>query len=230
MKVLLVKTSSLGDVIHVMPAITEALANVADLNITWVVEEAFCDIAALHPGVSEVIPVAVRRWRKSPVACWGEIQAFRRRIGSEQYDLVIDSQGLIKSALIASSANGPRHGFDADSAREKAATWLYFRKQLDEITLAEAAMLAGLPKAPSRYSPISNYPKAKRYTDFRKMFDEMANEIDAVVVSTPDHTHFAATMAAMQLGKHVYVEKPLAHNIWQLRTLKKAAKHTKYQY
>ena len=69
------------------------------------------------------------------------------------------------------------------------------------------------------------YPKAKRYTDFRKMFDEMANEIDAVVISTPDHTHFAATMAAMQLGKHVYVEKPLAHNVWQLRTLKKAAKH-----
>ena len=69
------------------------------------------------------------------------------------------------------------------------------------------------------------YPKAKKYKDFRKMFDEMANQIDAVIISTPDHTHFAATMAAMQLGKHVYVEKPLAHNIWELRTLKKAAKH-----
>lgn len=69
------------------------------------------------------------------------------------------------------------------------------------------------------------YPKAKRFTDFRKMLDQMGNEIDAVVISTPDHTHFAATMAAMQLGKHVYVEKPLAHNIWELRTLKKAAKH-----
>lgn len=71
----------------------------------------------------------------------------------------------------------------------------------------------------------NQYPKAKKYKDFRKMFDEMANQIDAVIISTPDHTHFAATMAAMQLGKHVYVEKPLAHNIWQLRTLKKAAKH-----
>ncbi len=71
----------------------------------------------------------------------------------------------------------------------------------------------------------SAYPKAKKFTDFRKMFDSMGNEIDAVVISTPDHTHFAATMAAMQLGKHVYVEKPLAHNIWELRTLKKAAKH-----
>jgi predicted dehydrogenase len=71
------------------------------------------------------------------------------------------------------------------------------------------------------------FPKAKRYKDFRVMFDEMANQIDAVIISTPDHTHFAATMAAMQLGKHVYVEKPLAHNIWQLRTLKKAATHYK---
>ncbi len=72
---------------------------------------------------------------------------------------------------------------------------------------------------------FKTFPKAKRYKDFRKMLDEMQHEIDAVVVSTPDHTHFAAAMAAMQLKKHVYVEKPLAHNVWQLRTLKKAAKH-----
>ena len=68
-------------------------------------------------------------------------------------------------------------------------------------------------------------PNAKWYKDFRVMFDEMANDIDAVMIATPDHTHFAAAMAAMELGKHVFVEKPLAHNIWQLRTLKKAAKH-----
>jgi len=69
------------------------------------------------------------------------------------------------------------------------------------------------------------YPGAKRFKDFREMFDKMGNDIDAVLVCTPDHTHFAATMSAMQLGKHVYVEKPLAHNVWQLRTLKKAAHH-----
>ncbi len=68
-------------------------------------------------------------------------------------------------------------------------------------------------------------PKAKKYKDFRVMFDEMAIEIDAVIIATPDHTHFPAAMAAMELGKHVLVEKPLAHNIWQLRTLQKAAKH-----
>ena len=68
-------------------------------------------------------------------------------------------------------------------------------------------------------------PDAKKYKDFRIMFDEMASEIDAVIIATPDHTHFPATMAAMELGKHVFVEKPLAHNIWQVRTMKKAAKH-----
>lgn len=68
-------------------------------------------------------------------------------------------------------------------------------------------------------------PKAKKYKDFRVMFDEMANGIDAVIIATPDHTHFPAAMAAMELGKHVFVEKPLTHNIWQSRTLKKAAKH-----
>ena len=74
---------------------------------------------------------------------------------------------------------------------------------------------------------FKTFPKAKRFKDFREMFDQMAKEIDAVIVATPDHVHFPASMAAMQLGKHVYVEKPLAHNVWQLRTLRKAAKHYK---
>ena len=71
------------------------------------------------------------------------------------------------------------------------------------------------------------FPGARRFKDYREMFDKMAKEIDAVLVSTPDHNHFPAAMAAMENGKHVYVEKPLAHNVWQLRTLKKAAHHYK---
>lgn len=73
----------------------------------------------------------------------------------------------------------------------------------------------------------NTFPDAKRYKDYRKMLDEMGNQIDAVLISVPDHSHFAAAMASMQLGKHIYVEKPLAHNIWQLRTLRKAASHYK---
>jgi len=71
------------------------------------------------------------------------------------------------------------------------------------------------------------HPNVRKFKDFRVMFDKMHKEIDAVIISTPDHTHFAATMAAMELGKHVYVEKPLAHNVWELRALKKAAKYYK---
>ncbi len=68
------------------------------------------------------------------------------------------------------------------------------------------------------------YPDVKYFKDYRRMFDKMHRRIDAVIVSTPDHSHFAATMAAIELGKHVYVEKPLAHNVWQVRTLKEKAK------
>jgi predicted dehydrogenase len=63
------------------------------------------------------------------------------------------------------------------------------------------------------------YPKARAFNDFRKMFDEMADGIDAVLISTPDHSHFTATMLAMSLGKHVYVEKPLAHTFGQCERL-----------
>ncbi|MBZ0258173.1 Gfo/Idh/MocA family oxidoreductase, partial [bacterium] len=70
-------------------------------------------------------------------------------------------------------------------------------------------------------------PDAKHFKDFRVMFDKMANEIDAVCICTPDHTHFVATYNAMALGKHVMTEKPLTHNVWQARTLKKAAHYFK---
>jgi predicted dehydrogenase len=71
-----------------------------------------------------------------------------------------------------------------------------------------------------------NFPKAKKYHDFRKMFDEMGKEIDAVTVSTPDHTHAPASIMAMKLGKHVYCQKPLTHDVYEARMMKEtAAKH-----
>lgn len=80
------------------------------------------------------------------------------------------------------------------------------------------------PKAKEADEPLEIYPgKVRAYTDFRKMFDEMADSIDAVVVATPDHAHFAVTMLAMSLGKHVYVEKPLAHTFGQTQRLMEMA-------
>lgn len=74
-------------------------------------------------------------------------------------------------------------------------------------------------------SSFQRFPNAKRFKDFRKMLDDMANDIDAVIVSTPDHTHAVAAMAAMQLGKHVYVEKPLTHSVHEARMLTEAARN-----
>ena len=73
----------------------------------------------------------------------------------------------------------------------------------------------------------STYAKAKKYSDFRKMFDEMGKDIDAVVTSTPDHTHAVATMMAIKAGKHVYTQKPLTHDVWEARQLRLAAKEHK---
>lgn len=128
MKALLVKTSSLGDVIHALPAVTEALASCSDLQLDWVVEENFRDIPASHKGVHEVIPVAIRRWRSDWVSAWPEVRALIKRLRSTHYDRVIDTQGLLKSGLITSVVNGETHGYDRESIRESVACLFYGRK------------------------------------------------------------------------------------------------------
>jgi heptosyltransferase-1 len=123
--ILFIKTSSLGDVIHHMPALTEARAHFPKARFTWLVEEAYAPLVALHPAVDEIIPVAWRRWRHALRASWQEIAARRQKLRAQHYDAIIDSQGLIRSALMARSARGRRHGYDSRSIREPLASWLY---------------------------------------------------------------------------------------------------------
>lgn len=127
MRILFVKTSSLGDVIHHCPAVSDAARHVRGAVIDWVVEEPFADVPAMHAAVRRVIPVAVRRWRRAPwrASVREEFARFRSGIAQERYDRVVDTQGLLKSALIARLARGPRHGFDRASAREGIAARLY---------------------------------------------------------------------------------------------------------
>ncbi|MEM9621833.1 MAG: lipopolysaccharide heptosyltransferase I [Pseudomonadota bacterium] len=122
-QVLIVKTSSLGDVVHALPAAAEASAHGYVLD--WVVEEAFADLPRLLPGVRHVIPVAWRRWRRQLRASAGEMKTFRDQIQAVDYDLVLDSQGLLKSAAIALCARGPRAGYSHTSAREPWAAFAY---------------------------------------------------------------------------------------------------------
>lgn len=124
---LLVKTSSLGDVIHNLPVVSDLRRHFPEARIDWCVEEGFQALPALHPGVAQVIPVAVRRWRKHLLqgATWGEIGAFRRTLRETAYDAVLDTQGLVKSALIARQARGPKAGYAPESAREPLAAHFY---------------------------------------------------------------------------------------------------------
>jgi heptosyltransferase I len=125
--VLFIKTSSLGDVIHHMPALTEARAKHPEARFSWVVEEAFAPLVRLHPAVTEVIPVAVRRWRQRPLrpSTWSQVAAFRRKLRARTFDEIVDTQGLLKSALMARWAQGRRRGYDRKSIKEPAAAWFY---------------------------------------------------------------------------------------------------------
>ncbi len=147
--ILIIKTSSLGDVVHQMPAITDARRHRPDARISWVVEEAFAPLAKLHPAVDEVIAVSTRRWRTRLLkfSTWTEISAFKARLRAADPELTIDTQGLIRSAVIARMANGPRHGYDAASIREPMASFFYDVKHKvarDQHAVVRNRLLTGL--------------------------------------------------------------------------------------
>lgn len=129
MRILLVKTSSLGDVIHNLPVVSDIRRHFPDAAVDWCVEESFAAIPRLHPAVGEIVPVAIRRWRKKlfQVQTWREFGAFGRQMQAHRYDAVIDTQGLLKSAWLARRARGPLSGYAADSAREPVAARFYER-------------------------------------------------------------------------------------------------------
>lgn len=131
MKVLIIKTSSIGDIIHTFPALTDAQHQLNDLSFDWVVEESFIELPTMHPSVDKVIPVANRRWRKN---IWqtlrsGEYRRFVDLLQRQSYDYIIDAQGLLlKSAWVAGKARGISIGYDRLSAREPLSAWFYDRK------------------------------------------------------------------------------------------------------
>ncbi|OFZ98177.1 MAG: lipopolysaccharide heptosyltransferase I [Betaproteobacteria bacterium RIFCSPLOWO2_02_67_12] len=126
-RILFVKTSSLGDVVHNLPAVSDVARCVPGATIDWLIEEPFAEVATLHAAVRRVIPVALRRWRRAlwNPAVWSEIGALRRSLATERYDTVIDTQGLVKSALLCALARGEKHGMDRASLREPLAALGY---------------------------------------------------------------------------------------------------------
>jgi len=124
---LIVKTSSMGDVIHAMPALSDLLVHRPDLAVDWAVEESFADLVRLHPGVTNVLPVAVRRWRQQ---VWSkdthqDVRRVKQLLSSRTYQKIVDCQGLLKSAWVTRQARGVRYGYNWSSARESLASLAY---------------------------------------------------------------------------------------------------------
>jgi heptosyltransferase-1 len=131
MRVLVVKMSSMGDVVHAQPVVADLLAHVPGATVDWVCEAPFASIPAMNPGVSSVIPIAWRRWRKRlrEAETRAAMRAFRDRLREQRYDWVIDCQGLLKSAAVARLARaGHRAGLSWSSAREPLASLAYDRR------------------------------------------------------------------------------------------------------
>jgi heptosyltransferase-1 len=126
-EILFIKTSSMGDVLHHMPAVTEAKAHFPEARIAWVVDEMYAPLAALHPAVDEIIPIAQRRWRRQLFSArsWREFFAALGKLRARRYDRVIDTQGLVRTGIMARLARGERHGYDRDSIREPLAARFY---------------------------------------------------------------------------------------------------------
>lgn len=130
MRVLLIKTSSMGDVIHALPALTDAGNAIPGIRFDWMVEESFAEIPAWHPLVDNVIPIELRKWRKG-IFSKETREGFKRlrdTLKDKEYDLILDAQGLVKSALLTFFAKGKRAGLDFHSARESLASFAYQKK------------------------------------------------------------------------------------------------------
>jgi len=125
--VLIVKTSSLGDVIHALPALSDIRRHAPNALVDWLVESSFSAIPSLHPGINRVITCELRRWRTrfwrtTTRSAWKQFLALLR---ATHYDAVVDLQGLLKSGFLSVHANGERHGYDSGSIREPLASHFY---------------------------------------------------------------------------------------------------------
>jgi len=144
----------MGDVIHALPALTDASRAIPGIQFDWLVEPAFAEIPRWHPAVNDVIPIAWRRWRKGILSreTRQEWRQLRERLRATHYDLILDAQGLIKSAFLGFFAKGIRAGLDFSSARESFASLAYQRKC--KVNFYQHAVI----RMRSLFSQLLNYP------------------------------------------------------------------------
>ncbi len=147
MRVAIVKLSALGDIVHAMVALQFIKQHLPDIEIDWIVEERFAGVLYNNPDISQVITVNIKALKTDKLAIFQEIKKIRQ-FAKANYDLVIDAQGLIKSAITARLLGNPVAGFDTNSIREKAASWFYKVKvkcAYDENTIDRNARVLSTP-------------------------------------------------------------------------------------
>ena len=172
MKILLIKMSSMGDIFHTFPAISDIKQHFPEAQIDWIVEDSFKEIVAWHPGVNEVIPINLRRWMKQRnLQQWREFKIWRSGLREKTYDHIIDAQGLLKSAVVAKCARGSGiDGYDKHSAREAIASRFYkHRHTVDKNQHAVERTRQLLGKALG-YTPVPelNFGINQNFTHIRK--------------------------------------------------------------
>jgi len=130
LKHLIVKTSSLGDIVHMLPAISDAKRKLPDISFDWVAETGFIEIPEWHPDVDQVIEIGLRKWRKQLFSkeTREAYKLFKTQLKATNYEKAIDSQGLIKSAIVARMSQGETWGYDKHSIRDPFASYLYQNK------------------------------------------------------------------------------------------------------
>jgi heptosyltransferase-1 len=164
MRVLVVKLTSMGDVLHVMPALTDLVEAHPAVVVDWMVEDSFAEIPSWYPSVGRVIPVSTRRWRSLNWQNIKQFLAFLKDLRSQSYDVVIDAQGLMKSAAFARFSklkkDGFRAGFSGSSIKESPAAVLYHRR------VHVARELHAIERLRQLFSEAFSYAPSKRDVNY----------------------------------------------------------------
>ncbi len=159
-RILLVKLTSLGDLIHTLPALTDASLAHPDLQCDWAIDEGFSEVALWHTAVAKIFLTNHRKWRTNPIASIPSIYRLAKTLRSQSYDLIIDGQGNFKSALLTLLANGVRAGFDRESVRESIAQYAYHKKY------SASWKIHAIDRLRRLFSGALNYPLPATPPDF----------------------------------------------------------------
>lgn len=179
MKVLIIKISSMGDIIHTLPAITDASAIIPNISFDWIIEQTFSEIPTWHPSIHQIIPVKLRSWRSTwyKLCTWIEYYQCIKKFNIQKYDVIIDAQGLLKTSFCITSFihnNGIKHGMDYKSATEPIACCFYHKQHYINKNLHAIERIRQLFSHSLKYSVpscLGQYNIKHKFTYIKKQYD-----------------------------------------------------------